>query len=73
MRVLVAGGTGVIGRAVVPLLEAVGHEVTALSRTGDPRGVLRGAAGEALLEFVLGAVGAPSGFFEMRPTGPAMP
>ena len=42
MRVLVAGATGVIGRAAVPLLEAVGHEVTALSRTGDPRGVLRG-------------------------------
>jgi nucleoside-diphosphate-sugar epimerase len=40
--VLVAGATGVLGRAVVPLLDAVGQEVTALSRTGDPRGVLRG-------------------------------
>ncbi|NMO91554.1 NAD(P)-dependent oxidoreductase [Actinomycetospora sp. TBRC 11914] len=42
MRVLVAGATGVIGRAVVPLLTAVGHDVTALSRRGDPRGVLAG-------------------------------
>lgn len=42
MRVLVAGATGVIGRALVPLLRGVGHEVTALSRTGDPRGVLDG-------------------------------
>ncbi len=42
MRVMVAGATGVIGRALVPLLRGVGHEVTALSRTGDPRGVLDG-------------------------------
>ena len=33
MRVLVAGSTGVIGRRLVPLLEAVGHEVTGLART----------------------------------------
>ncbi|WP_028799520.1 NAD-dependent epimerase/dehydratase family protein [Streptomyces sp. 142MFCol3.1] len=33
MRVLVAGATGVIGRALVPLLTSVGHDVVALSRT----------------------------------------
>jgi nucleoside-diphosphate-sugar epimerase len=32
MRVLVAGGTGVIGRRLVPLLGAVGHEVVPLRR-----------------------------------------
>ncbi|WP_214322358.1 NAD-dependent epimerase/dehydratase family protein [Nonomuraea sediminis] len=32
MRVLVAGATGVIGRQLVPLLEAVGHEVIPMSR-----------------------------------------
>lgn len=32
MRVLVAGGTGVIGRRLVPLLEAVGHSVVVLGR-----------------------------------------
>jgi NAD-dependent epimerase/dehydratase family protein len=32
MRVLVAGATGVIGRRLVPLLAAVGHEVVALAR-----------------------------------------
>ncbi|MER6944680.1 NAD(P)-dependent oxidoreductase [Nonomuraea sp. NPDC000554] len=37
MRVLVAGATGVIGRRLVPLLTAVGHEVVGLSRTPDPR------------------------------------
>ncbi|MEU8803995.1 NAD(P)-dependent oxidoreductase [Spirillospora sp. NPDC048819] len=36
MRVLVAGSTGVIGRRLVPLLEAVGHEVTGLARTRRP-------------------------------------
>ncbi len=33
MRVLVAGASGVIGRQLVPLLGAVGHEVIALSRS----------------------------------------
>lgn len=33
MRVLVAGATGVIGRSLVPLLGAVGHEVVGLSRS----------------------------------------
>ncbi|WP_333770292.1 NAD-dependent epimerase/dehydratase family protein [Streptomyces sp. IBSBF 2435] len=32
MRVVVAGATGVVGRQVVPLLSAAGHEVVALSR-----------------------------------------
>src|SRR3954451_21857061 len=35
MRVFVAGATGVIGRQLVPLLQAAGHEVSALIR--DPR------------------------------------
>ncbi|WP_433153997.1 NAD-dependent epimerase/dehydratase family protein [Actinomadura nitritigenes] len=35
MRVLVAGSTGVIGRRLMPLLEAVGHEAIGLSRSGD--------------------------------------
>ncbi|MET7883177.1 NAD-dependent epimerase/dehydratase family protein [Streptomyces avermitilis] len=36
LRVFVAGATGVIGRALVPLLTSVGHDVTALSRTPGP-------------------------------------
>lgn len=39
MRVLVAGATGVIGRQLVPLLRAVGHEVVGLSRS--PRADVR--------------------------------
>ncbi|GAA0257872.1 NAD(P)-dependent oxidoreductase [Actinomadura nitritigenes] len=42
MRVLVAGSTGVVGRRLMPLLEAVGHEAIGLSRSGG------GPAGRAL-------------------------
>ncbi|MFE0648277.1 NAD-dependent epimerase/dehydratase family protein [Streptomyces sp. NPDC059534] len=38
MRVLVAGATGAVGRRLVPLLEAAGHEVVGISRRG-PRPV----------------------------------
>src|SRR5207248_5576543 len=35
VKIFVAGGTGVIGRRVIPLLRSAGHEVTALSRSVD--------------------------------------
>ena len=35
MKVFVAGGSGAIGRRLVPLLVSVGHEVTATTRTQD--------------------------------------
>ncbi len=34
MRIFVAGATGVIGRRLVPLLTAAGHEVTGMARKG---------------------------------------
>ena len=33
MRVLVAGGTGVVGRSLIPMLTAAGHQVTATTRS----------------------------------------
>ena len=39
MRVLVTGGTGYLGRAVVRAFAAAGHEVVALSRTASRSGV----------------------------------
>jgi nucleoside-diphosphate-sugar epimerase len=39
MRIFIAGATGVIGRRLVPLLVAEGHEVTALSRRSQVPGV----------------------------------
>ena len=35
MKVFVTGGTGFIGRSLIPLLVARGHEVTALARAGS--------------------------------------
>jgi nucleoside-diphosphate-sugar epimerase len=35
MRIFVAGGTGVIGRRLVPLLIAAGHELVVMARTPE--------------------------------------
>jgi nucleoside-diphosphate-sugar epimerase len=47
MRVFVAGGTGVIGRRLVPQLVARGHQVTATTTSAAKLGLLEqfGAAG----------------------------
>jgi 2-alkyl-3-oxoalkanoate reductase len=42
MRVLVAGASGVLGRRVVPLLVAAGHDVSALARSDGRAGLLGG-------------------------------
>ena len=46
MRVFVAGGAGVIGRSLIPLLVAAGHEVTATTRTPGRTGLLRSLGAE---------------------------
>jgi nucleoside-diphosphate-sugar epimerase len=40
MRIFVAGGTGVVGRRLVPQLVAGGHQVTATTTNPDQRGLL---------------------------------
>ncbi|KJC64452.1 NAD-dependent epimerase/dehydratase family protein [Agreia bicolorata] len=35
MRIFIAGGSGVLGRGLIPLLIAAGHEVTATTRSAD--------------------------------------
>lgn len=58
MRVVVAGATGVVGRQVVPLLVAGGHEVVALSRRPRPEQGTEGVrpvAVDALDRAALGA------------------
>lgn len=44
MRVFVAGGTGVLGRRVVPALVAEGHDVTVLVRSAEKAAAVRNAA-----------------------------
>lgn len=58
MRILVTGSTGVVGKRLVPLLLAEGHDVTAVARNPEQREDLirRGARGIALDLFAPGAV-----------------
>lgn len=53
MRVLVAGGSGVLGRAVVPTLIGLGHEVTATSRSAGKTQLLQGSGAAGLVLNVL--------------------
>ena len=65
MRIFVAGATGALGRRLVPLLVANGHQVTAMTRTAGKAAGLRAAGAEpvvadaldrdAVLRAVLGA------------------
>jgi nucleoside-diphosphate-sugar epimerase len=48
MRILLTGGTGVLGRATVPKLVAAGHEVHAVSRREESDRALRGVGAEPL-------------------------
>ena len=58
MRVLLTGATGVIGRRLIPLLRAQGHDVTAVARTPAGRAAVerQGATGVALDLFDRNAV-----------------
>jgi nucleoside-diphosphate-sugar epimerase len=64
MRIFVAGATGALGRRLVPLLVARGHDVTAMTRTAAKAAGLRAAAAEPVVadaldrEAVLAAVAA---------------
>ena len=49
MRVFVAGATGALGRHLVPMLVAAGHEVTATTRTPGKRAPLREAGAEPVV------------------------
>src|ERR671937_493403 len=41
MRVFIAGGTGVVGQHLIPMLTAAGHEVTATTRSPGKASLLR--------------------------------
>ena len=55
MRVFVAGSTGVIGRRLVPLLVADGHDVAGLTRSEDGAAWLRGVGATAVVADVYDA------------------
>ncbi len=49
MRVFLAGATGVIGRRLLPMLLAEGHEVSAMTRSPEKLAGLRDSGAEAVL------------------------
>jgi nucleoside-diphosphate-sugar epimerase len=49
MRVFVAGGTGVVGRSLIPMLTAAGHQVTATTRTPGKTAQLRSLGAEPVV------------------------
>jgi nucleoside-diphosphate-sugar epimerase len=46
MRIFVAGGTGVVGTRLVPMLVEEGHEVTGMTRTPEKAAAISAAGGE---------------------------
>jgi len=55
MRVFVAGASGAIGRRLVPLLKASGHEVTGMTRSPEKQDALRALGAEPVVADALDA------------------
>ena len=67
MRVFVAGGTGVMGRRLVPQLVARGHQVTATTTSPDKLGLLQQLGAEAVMMNGLDAVSVGEAVAAARP------
>ena len=55
MRIFIAGGTGVIGRRLVPMLVARGHNVTAMTRSAEKAPAIEAMGAEAAVSDVFDA------------------
>ena len=66
MRILIAGATGVVGRQLVPMLVAKGHEVAGTTRTASKQALLQEMGAAPLVVDILDAdaVGAAVASFE---------
>jgi nucleoside-diphosphate-sugar epimerase len=67
MKVFLAGATGVIGRRLVPMLVAAGHEVTGMTRTPAKLDALRAAGAEAVLADALDGAAMRAAIAAARP------
>ena len=67
MRVFVAGGTGVVGRRLVPQLVARGHQVTATTTSSGKLGLLEQLGADAVVMDGLDAVSVGEAVAEARP------
>jgi nucleoside-diphosphate-sugar epimerase len=67
MRVFVAGGTGAIGRRLVPQLVARGHQVTATTTSAAKLGLLKQLGGDGVVMDGLDAVSVGEAVAQARP------
>ena len=67
MRIFVAGGTGVVGRRLVPQLVARGHQVTATTTSAAKLGLLRQLGADGLVMDGLDAVSVGQAVAAARP------
>jgi len=67
MRVFLAGASGAIGRRLLPLLLAAGHEVTALARSPARAEQLRAAGAETAIADALDATALREAVLQARP------
>lgn len=78
MRVFITGGSGYIGRAVIPALIAAGHEVTGLARGDAAAGQVAGAGATPVLgdlsemEVLRVAARDADGVIHLAPSSPAL-
>ena len=67
MRVFVAGATGVIGRRLVPMLVAAGHEVTGLTRSPERASAIEAMGAQATVADVFDAARLAEAVVNARP------
>src|SRR5215813_9959075 len=67
MRVLIAGASGAIGRALVRRLRAVQHEVIALTQSRDSAAVLKDIGAEPVIADALDSAAVKAAVGEIRP------
>jgi nucleoside-diphosphate-sugar epimerase len=67
VRVFVAGGTGVVGRRLVPQLVALGHQVTATTTTAAKLGLLEQLGADAVVMDGLDAMSVGEAVAKARP------
>lgn len=67
MRILVAGGSGVVGRALIPALAGRGHHVGALARSSASRSVVIALGAEPLVADALDPDSSSSAFQQFKP------
>jgi nucleoside-diphosphate-sugar epimerase len=67
MKIFVAGATGVLGRSLVPMLVAEGHEVTGMTRSPEKVAALRTAGAEPVVADALDAQALRAAVLAARP------